>query len=83
MLRAVEGVYRKGKIELEEVPAEIEDEARVIVTFLEPHAIDLRERGIDAIYAAELRSRLMSFAEDWDSPAMSLYDDYDSAKAGL
>jgi hypothetical protein len=83
MLKAVEGIYRKGKVELEEVPAEIEDETRVIVTFLEPHTIDLRERGINAFEAAELRSRLATFAEDWDSPEMSIYDDYDAAKSKL
>ena len=33
MLKCVEGVYRKGKIELAEKPSGI-DEARVIVTFL-------------------------------------------------
>lgn len=33
MLKTVEGVYRNGKIELTETPAEL-TEARVIVTFL-------------------------------------------------
>lgn len=34
MLQAIEGIYRNGRIELAEVPAEI-SESRVIVTFLE------------------------------------------------
>lgn len=35
MLTTVEGVFRNGRVELRETPANIE-EARVIVTFLEP-----------------------------------------------
>lgn len=35
MLMAVEGVFRNGRVELRETPKEIE-EARVVVTFLEP-----------------------------------------------
>lgn len=30
---------------------------------------------------AELRARLETFAADWDSPEMSIYDNYDVAKA--
>lgn len=33
--------------------------------------------------AAELRSRLERFVEDWDSPEMTAYDHYDAAKALL
>jgi hypothetical protein len=32
---------------------------------------------------AELRAKLGRFAEEWDSPEMSIYDDYDASKAGL
>jgi hypothetical protein len=32
---------------------------------------------------AELRARLDRFAEEWDSPEMSIYDDYDGFKADL
>ncbi len=78
MLKSIEGVYRKGKIELKEVPLSIGDETRVIVTFLE-NGIDLRTRGINEQQAADLRVRLASFAEDWDSPEMSVYDNYPSA----
>ena len=83
MLRSVEGVYRDGKIELAELPGDVRDETRVIVTFLDSSHVDLRARGIDVAHAAELRARLATFAEDWDSPEMDLYDDYDAAKARL
>ena len=83
MLKTIEGVYRDGKVELMEVPKDVRDETRVLVTFLEPQAIDLRARGIDEARAAELRARLATFVEDWDSPEMAVYDDYDAAKARL
>ena len=83
MLKTIEGVYRDGKVELTEVPKDVRDETRVLVTFLEPQTIDLRARGIDEAHAAELRARLAMFAEDWDSPDMAVYDDYDAAKARL
>jgi hypothetical protein len=83
MLKTIEGVYRNGKVELTEVPKDVRDETRVLVTFIEPQAIDLRARGIDEAHAAELRARLAMFAEDWDSPQMAVYDDYDTAKARL
>ena len=66
-----------------EQPNNIRDETRVVVTFLEPAPIDLRERRIDEKRAAELRARFETFAEDWDSPEMSVYDNYDVAKARL
>ena len=56
---------------------------RVVVTFLPPGAVDLREHGIDKAQAAELRARLACFAEDWESPEMSVYDNYDEEKAKL
>ena len=63
MLTSVEGVYRKGRVELREQPGNVPDEARVIVTFLGPAAIDLRGRGIDERQASELRARMATFAE--------------------
>ena len=80
MFTSVEGVYRKGRIELSEKPSNLPQEARVIVTFLDAAEIDLRTRGIDENAAAKLRARLGTFAEDWDSPEMTAYDDYDAAK---
>ena len=46
-------------------------------------SIDLRERGIDEAQAAEMRARLACFAEDWESPEMDIYDNYDEEKAKL
>jgi hypothetical protein len=83
MLISVEGVYRNGKVELREMPANVNEEMRVIVTFVEPKFIDLRARGIDEAQAADLRARLATFAEDWSSPEMDIYDNYDAAKANL
>jgi len=83
MLISVEGVYRNGKVELRELPANVNEEMRVIVTFVEPKFIDLRARGIDEAQAADLRARLATFAEDWNSPEMDIYDNYDAAKANL
>ncbi len=43
--------------------------------------INLESRGIDANQADILRASFRAFAEDWESPEMSIYDDYDAAKA--
>lgn len=83
MLTTIEGVYRSGKIELTEVPRDIREGTPVIVTFLPATSIDLQALGIDEAQAADLRARLATFAEDWESPEMSIYDNYDAAKAKL
>ena len=83
MLKSVTGIYRAGKVELVEVPVNIADETNVIVTFLESGTIDLQTRGMNETQAADLRARLQAFAEDWDSPEMAAYDDYDNVKAKL
>ncbi len=83
MLTSVQGIYREGKIELTEAPKDVRDPTPVIVTFLSCGAVDLRARGIDEQQAAELRARLGAFAEDWNSPEMDVYDDYDAAKSKL
>jgi len=80
MLTTLEGVYRDGKIELAEIPKNMSEGTPVIVTFLS-NPIDLQARGIDEAQAADLRSHLATFAEDWESPEMSIYDNYDAAKA--
>ncbi len=75
MVKSVEGIYRNGKLELLE-PAPQMGEARVIVTFLSvPGPVDLPSRGINAEKAADLRSRLKSFQQDWDRPEMDVYDE--------
>jgi hypothetical protein len=68
MLTAIRGIYRDGKIELAEIPINVRAETPVVVTFLEPGYIDLRARGIDEAQAADLRARLATFVEDWESP---------------
>lgn len=83
MLTSVKGVYRNGRVELAELPANLRDETQVIVTFVEAMGVDLPSRGISETEAAELRDRLASFAEDWNSPEMEIYDDYDAARAKL
>jgi hypothetical protein len=75
MLKAVQGIYRDGKIELSETPPDIK-EARVVVTFLPADGpIDLRSIGITEAEAAELRWRLQAFEEDWNRPDMDVYND--------
>ena len=83
MLKSVEGIYRQGKVELTEPPTDVRDDTRVIVTFLNSSAIDLEAHGINQDQAADLRGRLAAFIEEWESPEMDVYDDYDSAKAKL
>lgn len=39
------------------------------------NSVDLASRGIDEAQAAELRSRLQTFAEDWNRPEMAAYDE--------
>jgi len=77
------GIYRNGKIELVETPKEIINETRVIVTFLKPEHIALHERGIDEEQVANPHGRLSTFAEDWDSPEMNIYDNYDASKSHI
>jgi len=38
-------------------------------------AVALHDRGIDVAQAADLRSRLKTFAEDWERPEASIYDE--------
>ncbi len=78
MLTTLQGVYRKGKIVLMNTPSDIPDETPVIVTFLGLEGIDLRTRGIDEEQASALRTQLAAFTEEWDSPEMSVYDNYDA-----
>jgi len=83
MLRTVHGRYRAGKIELAQQPNNVSDDTPVIVTFLESDLIDLRAYGLDKAAAAELRARLATFAEDWDSPEMDDYDQYETVHTGV
>ena len=75
MLMAVEGVYRKGVVELLE-PVSLPEESRVVVTVLplKTGPVDLQARGMMREQAAELRGQFETFAEDWDRPEMDVYD---------
>ena len=75
MLKSVEGVYRDGRVELSESFPE-GTTGRVIVTFVSSPgtAVDLAARGVGPEQAANLRSRLAAFAEDWQRPEMDAYD---------
>lgn len=79
MLRTIEGIYRQGRIELDEEATDIAEATPVIVTFLPPRQTDLRERGIGHDQAEDLRGRLRTFAEEWERPEMDLYDAYEDA----
>jgi hypothetical protein len=83
MLKTIEGIYRNGIVELIEKPDDIPEESGVIVTFLKTSSINLAQQGINQDEAKFLRSSLSSFADDWNSHEMSIYDDYDTAKAKL
>lgn len=63
-------------------PAERQEIAKRLAE-IEGGAIGLRSHGIDGPEAAELRGRLERFAEEWDSPEMSVYNDYDAARSNL
>lgn len=70
----VEGTHKGGKVELVQRPAEI-TQSRVLVTFLESKDIDLQSRDINEVQAGDLRARLKTFAEDWERPEASIYDE--------
>ncbi|MBE9193000.1 hypothetical protein IQ230_22135 [Gloeocapsopsis crepidinum LEGE 06123] len=83
MLVSVEGIYHNGRVELREAPNNIPEGTRVIVTFVGSNEIDLESQGIDREHAKVLKANLATFSDDWDSPEMSVYDNYDNAKAHL
>ena len=78
MLTTLQGVYQNGKIVLNNNPSDIPNGTPVIVTFLGVEGIDLRARGINEDEASVLRAQLAAFAEEWDSPEMSVYDNYEA-----
>ena len=83
MLTTVEGVYRDGRIELTNLPSNVAEESKVIVTFVDSNDVDLAAHGIDKSQAEALRNSLATFAEDWNSPEMSIYDNYDEIESQL
>jgi hypothetical protein len=40
MLKTIEGIYKDGQIQLNELPSQISDSTQVLVTFLEPNKVD-------------------------------------------
>jgi hypothetical protein len=76
-------VYRNGEVALEETPNDVQDGTPVLVTFLAEMPIHLEDFGISPAAAAELRANLNSFAAEWESPEMDIYDDYDAARSRL
>jgi hypothetical protein len=83
MFTSVAGIYRDGHVELTEQPENVKEETQVIVTFLQQGDIDLRAYGIDREQAAELRARLLPFADEWNTPEMDTYDNYDAAHSSF
>lgn len=81
MLRSVEGIYRNGKIELAEIPDELDENTEVMVIFVPKKRFDLASIGMTREEAAEMRAQMESFIEDWDDPRMDIYNDYDANKA--
>ena len=77
----VEGIYKDGKVELLESVTEVR-QSKVLVTFVETGDIDLKTLGIAAKEAGELREKFAAF-EDWNDPALDVYNDYDNAKSSL
>jgi hydrogenase maturation factor len=77
----VEGIYKDGKIELLETVSKVK-QSKVLITFLESSDIDLRTLGISQEEASELREKFATF-EDWNDPALDVYNDYDNAKSAL
>ena len=83
MSKTIRGIYRNGRVELLEEPANNIKEGPVLITFLERGEIDLQTRGVTEEQAANLRARLASFTEGWETPEMGVYDDYDTSKSKL
>ena len=77
MVKSVEGIYRNGRVDLVEPLDEAEGSRVNSLTLGSFSRVDhdLRERVIDEHQAADLRRRLSTFAEDWDRPEMTAYDE--------
>ncbi len=74
MFTTVEGIYKNGVVTLANKPELQETQVRVLVTFLKSDEMTV---SAELAEAAEMRSKLESFIEDWDDPAMDVYDNYD------
>jgi hypothetical protein len=57
-------------------PAELQAVRRKLAEIsAENSMVALHDRGIDEVQAADLRSRLRTFAEDWERPEAAIYDE--------
>jgi uncharacterized UPF0146 family protein len=81
VLTTVEGVYRDGRIEVKSWPRNIAEESKVIVTFVDSNDVDLADHAINVSQAQTLRNSLSTFVDDWNSPEMSIYDNYDAIRS--
>lgn len=81
MIQTVEGIFRNGKVELLEEPANIH-EARVIVTFLPAEISPKAGSAFTPEEVADLRGKLAAWEEDWNAPGMEAYDDYETRRCG-
>ena len=81
MLTSVEGIYRNGRVELNENLSDVPEGTLVIVTFVKSNPVDLKSQGMNREQAEVLRASLSTFSEDWNSPEMSIYDNYDAAQS--
>jgi hypothetical protein len=75
MLKAVQGVYRDGKVELLETPPGVK-EAKVVVTFLPVKGESRVDPPLTNEEIDDLRFKLAAWEEDWNAPGMEVYDDY-------
>ena len=73
MLTTVEGIYQDGKVELLEIPRDV-NKARVIVTFLPPNQGRSQPPRFTAEELADLRGKFAAWEEDWNAPGMEAYD---------
>lgn len=81
MQTTAHGIFRNGRIEFPEAPDGVPDETPAVVTFAIKEAGELEQRGITPEQAAAFRLALGAGMDDWDSPEMDIYNDYDSQKA--
>ena len=70
-------------LEILEALRDVEGQSKRWLEEYRTDGIDLKSQGIDQAQAQVLRSSLATFSEDWDSPEMSIYDNYDAAKASV
>jgi hypothetical protein len=81
MLTTVQGTYHNGRVELTEQLSGVPEGTQAIITFVRPNDIDLPSQGISKEQSQVLKDNLASFADDWNSPEMSIYDNYDASTA--